>query len=765
MNQTGFFLAHSANHAGRTETQCEHLSAVALRASGFAASFGQSEVARVTGLLHDLGKYSARFQNRLQGKETGVDHWSSGAWAALMNYHNQGLAPALAIAGHHIGLQQADRDSLRSLAPDVLRAHHPLNLRVPEEDSQVLLVRLEQDGLALPTSLGRCDETGPSASWMLATRFLFSALVDADFLETEAHFEGTPTIPRMYRSEALALAPEDALDHVLTYIESLERDPHVDGRVLALRQDLLRACLAAASSLPGLFTLSAPTGTGKTLAMLSFALKHAALNHLDRIIVVVPYLTIIEQTACAYRRALGLGQQQDYLLEHHSLAGAQGETSNQAQLLSDSEEATERQRRMLAENWDAPLVLTTSVQFLESLFANRPSACRKLHRLAKSVIMFDEVQTLPTRLALPTLAALADLTTARFGSTVMLATATQPAFSHLDQKVRVHSLAGWQPREVVPSDLRLFDRARRVTVAWPDLDKPLSWLQLAEELRQSGSALCVVNLKRHAQALVDLLAPSMPRDSMFHLSTSMCPAHRQRVLDTVRTRLTKREPCLLISTQCIEAGVDVDFPAVFRAFGPLDAIAQAAGRCNRNGTMGMAGSVTVFLSEDDVYPAGGGYRQAAAVTRALLRQRGPEGMDINDPGLFHTYFTQLYDLTRPEDLNQDLLEAIKAKDFAAVAKYYRVIDQDAANVLVPYDPTAWAALREELRRKGALTRDWTRRAAPHSVSVFRAEVRDTPNLQAAPLGKGGFSEDWFIALHEEDYNSVTGFRPRASAFW
>lgn len=757
------YLAHSANPAGIAEAQSEHVLPVAERAARLAGPSGLADLARVAALLHDLGKYGRIFQDRLQGKASKVDHWSSGAWVALSRYKHPGIPVALAVAGHHVGLQQADRDSLRALAPDRLRTRHQLGLRIPDEDLDELFLRCTRDGITIPKELpAAIQHDAPAAAWMLATRLLFSALVDADFLETEAHFEGTSQTPRRYRAEAPALNAAEAFQQVLQHIRSLAENSDAAPVVNALRRDLLESCLVAADKPPGLFTLTAPTGTGKTLAMLAFALKHAAKHGLRRVVAVVPFLTIIEQTVAVYKAALGPHLREGYLLEHHSLAGMRAGNGEQA-ILADSELETERCRRQLTENWDSPVLVTTSVQFLESLFANRPGPCRKLHQLAHAVVLLDEVQTLPTRLAVPTLAALSELAST-FGSTIVLATATQPAFTHLDKSVQVHSLSGWRPREVVPGDLRLFSRATRVKVAWPNLDSPVSWDQVASRLADAGSALCVVNLKRHAIGLIEHLRSSYPDLPVLHLSTSMCPLHRDATLRIVRGKLKADEPCILVSTQCVEAGVDVDFPTVFRAFGPLDAVAQAAGRCNRHGRMRKHGTVEVFLPEDDVYPPGGGYSQAAGVTRALLRELGSARMDISDPQLFELYFRRLYDLTQPGGLHRELLEAIQVKDFATVATLYRIVDQDAVNVLVPHDTGAFATLRDDLRAKGTLTGSWIRRARPHSVSLFRSGLEHMPNLQPAPLGKGGVSEEWFVCSAEDDYDPLYGYSPKAQFF-
>lgn len=745
------YYAHSAPPGLPWEPLRDHLLDVAERAAAFAEPFGASEEARILGLLHDLGKYSDRFTNRLKGIESGFDHWSLGAWVALSLLQERGIAAALAIQGHHVGLGRGDGDSLRELEPKRLIAHHPQNLRLTESDGGVLTARLEADGLRLPSLPGSLyDRNALLGAGMLDVRMLFSALVDADYLETEAHFQRSPDGQKRHRPIPPDLDSGKALALVEARLSELARESAAAPTVNDLRTDLARVCLAKADLPPGLFTLSAPTGAGKTLAMLAFALRHARNHGLRRVVIAIPFLSILEQTVRVYRELLEPVFGDLYLVEHHSLAGTHRPPKK------DAADDSGRIGRLLAENWDAPLVVTTSVQLLESLFSNRPSACRKLHRLARSVLLFDEVQTLPPELAVPTLAALSRLAE-RYGSSVVFATATQPAFDHLHERVAKLAPLGWQPSEIVPSELELFRRARRVRVDW-QATAPLSWEALATELEETGTALCIVNLKRHARRLAEILAHRQV-PGLLHLSTNLCPAHREVVLAEVHRRLAAKEPCLLVSTQCVEAGVDVDFPRVFRALAPLDAVAQAAGRCNRNGLQ-EEGLVRVFLPEDDgkpLYPPGG-YDQGASATLTLLRQHGPEGMDIQSTDLFREYYLLLYDLRGITEGDRGkarkLAEAIQARDFSQTAELYRLIDQDAVNVVVPYDPKAFAELAASLRQAGSLTGDWIRRARRHTVGLYRPKADHSlwSFLQPAPVGKGEESEDWFLYLDAEHYD-------------
>lgn len=748
------FYAHSGASQDRWEPLRVHLLAVAERAARFAAPFNAAEEARLTGLLHDLGKYSDLFTRRLNGQASRLDHWSAGAFAAVREYRQAGFAAALAIQGHHIGLLSLGRlqeTDLRSTRP------HPRGLRFTETDVSALLGHLRADGIELPPlSSSLFDDKSPATvAGMLDVRMLFSALVDADFLETEAHFRADASGQRFCRPEALELQPGRALDALLQKVRDVAGASRATAEVNRLRQDLLDACLAAADSPPGLFTLSAPTGAGKTLAMLAFALRHAEKNGLRRVVMAIPFLSILEQTARIYRELLEPVFGDGYVLEHHSLAGTRREPGEDAKSDGprDQQERPEQLARWLTENWDAPLVVTTSVQLLESLFSNRPSACRKLHRLAGSVLLFDEVQTLPPQLAVPTLAALSRLAE-RYGASVVFATATQPAFDHLHEDIKGFAPSGWQPREIAPPDLHLFERARRTRVAW-DVEKPVSWDALAGELAGYDQVLCIVNLKRHARTLAERLQ-QRGVSGLFHLSTNLCPAHRERVLAEVRQRLQDGQPCRLISTQCIEAGVDVDFPRVYRALGPLEAVAQAAGRCNRNGNLPGLGEVRVFLPEEEKYPPGG-YCQATDATRLLLKRLPLERLeDVQSPDLFCDYYKSLYELAKVAEPSRKIREALDAREFEKMAQLYRLIDQDTISVLVPYDPNAFEDLRAELRATG-LTGKWIRKARPYTVSVFRPKPSDLlwGYLDPAVRSRGDEdrqSQEWFVYFEASHYD-------------
>ena len=754
-------FAHSENNGGKKHQLKEHLNSVADLAESYLGASNCRDEARLAGILHDLGIYGDLFQRRLEGKESGLDHWAAGAWVAMAKY--QSLSAAFAIYGHHVGLPSYQELSRIGKLSDFENAH-PYGLRLTDSDCDRLMVRFAKDGLvANKPSSPIFTSNALSLGDMLDQRRIFSALTDADFVDTEAHFNGDEN-GKVYRQSGPPLQAEKALAILQAELDRLEAMPNAVGPVANVRKTLLANCLDAADSDTGLFTLTAPTGSGKTLSMLAFALRHAAKHNLKRVVMVIPYLTITEQTASIYRSLFETHFGPHYVLEHHSLAGMGKEDSQ-----SDAERAQERQRRVLSENWDAPLIITTSVQMLESLFSNRPSSCRKLHRLADSVILFDEVQTLPLNLAIPTLAALSHLAH-QWHSSVVFSTATQPAFQHLHSLVELHVKTGWQPREIVTESQLMSDQLRRVTYHWPAFGQQLDWPELAQQIGQQPQGLCIVNLKKHAKAIWEMLVDQGVEnkaaedcESVFHLSTNLCAAHRQQVLQQVRQKLSNNEPVTLIATQCVEAGVDIDFPAVWRAIAPLDAIIQAAGRCNREGKLD-SGNLSVFIPADTPYPPMAGYQQATKITEHLLRTMGENDFDPHDGDLIQRYYRELYDLGRPDEQAKTLMQAIKDVDFPEVAQQYRLIKQDSINIVVPYaeELTLYAELADAADSTG-LSQKWIRKARPLTVSLYRPKAEEPVwgalqpvNYLRTPQSK---ETDWFIYLREEDYHPHLGLVP------
>ena len=772
------YLGHSANACGREESLKEHLEEATRYAALFGKELGIQDESTFCSMFHDLAKMGIAFDERIHGVRRHVDHWTYGAYTAKQLWGSEGLATTLAILGHHTGLP-ALRDAKNLSEDEMEEDSSNLTVSKPasDEERDRFLESLDPDPRTIPNpaeSICSQNRKKEPASIMMDIRMLYSILVDADFLATEGHFRGTPEQRYYSRPKAPSLCPTEAFARLTQFMDKVRKNALSSEKIRSIREDLMKYVLKAADENMGTFTLTSPTGSGKTLAMLAFALKHAMKHNLKRIIIVIPFLSIIEQTAKIYRdvfcdhRPLA-DTQAPYILEDHSQARLPTRRSNQ-------DDFDENIQGIMAENWDAPIIITTNIQFFESLFSNRPGACRKLHRLANSVILFDEVQTFPPHLAVPTLATLGRLCK-RFNSTLVMSTATQPAFTSLSNEVKKLG-PPWAPKEIVgigednPEEAlkSLFRRSKRTKVSILNNRKPVSWAEIARQMVAKKKCLCVVNMKKHAQQLIDEIKKLLPHNQgqtpkgLYHLSTSMCPAHRKEVLNKVREELQtsgEEQIVILVATQCIEAGVDIDFPILFRALAPLDSMAQAAGRCNRNQLLAW-GEVYLFMPEDEVsitdsgeerkariYP-GGAYQQAAETAIRMIEN---ETLDLDDPELYNRYFKELYDLSgAAADPTEPVANAVKDRDFPKVAEEYRLIEADTINILVPYDQNMFDQLVHEVEETG-LTGDWTRRARDFTVTYYRSAqdkllgklvpIRIKNQSGKASNEEGMVSDDWF----------------------
>ncbi|HHX40388.1 MAG TPA: CRISPR-associated helicase Cas3' [Armatimonadetes bacterium] len=705
-----------------------HVERAAERAAAFAEPLGMPELARSAAWLHDAGKCSSAFQAYLRacheakrmGRKPprgGVDHKTAGALLAVE--HHPLLAPL--ILGHHGGIPDVKDAEPRLVtaggSPEVSGAMGCAR-QVLANPALPLTPRLEAEAQGLAASAFEAE---------MLLRMLYSCLVDADSLATEEHF--TPGAAS-HRSPTTSLAGMwEALDRAQRRLMADSPDTATNS----VRRAVYNDCIKKASLPPGVFRLTVPTGGGKTRSSLAFALSHALRHGHQRIIYAIPYTSIIEQTADVFRGIFGDARA---VLEHHSAIDPEGE-----------DEETERWRGLASENWDAPLVVTTTVQLFESLFSNRPGRCRKVHRIARSVLILDEVQTLPLPLLVPILDVLRTLVT-RYGVTIVLCTATQPALADQSEYLR-----GLPPaREIVDDPESHFKALQRVEYHQPA--DPWSWQDVAEAVCAREQCAVILNTRKDALAVLDAL-----RDpDALHLSTLLCPAHRRAVLAEVRRRLKAGLPCRLIATQVIEAGVDMDFPAVFRALGPLDRIVQAAGRCNREGQLRdhegrlCKGEVILFVPAEGGMPRGD-YRTAFDHARQML---GESGIDLNNPDLFAAYFRRLY-----QDVCLDQKEIQRDREylrFATVAEKFRLIDQDTVSLLVAYDQTAVDEIVSAAQTAGRVTREVWRKAQQHSVAVYRHQFLEwlsAGSVQEVVPGSG-------LWRWREGYDSVHGICPLAS---
>jgi len=542
---------------------------------------------------------------------------------------------------------------------------------------------------------------------------LFSCLVDADFLDTETHFE--PSLTAARRAPNVSLSD---LAHRLDRAQAVLEAAAPTTPVNIARAEIARASVASAPADTGLFRLAVPTGGGKTRAGMAFALEHARHHGLARVVVAVPFTSITEQTADVYRQIFG----PECVLEHHSAVDERR--------LDSFGPRTRLWARLATENWDAPIVVTTTVQLFESLFANSPSATRKLHRLARAVILIDEAQAIPPTVVAPVVASLR-LLAEEYGSTVILSTATQPAAD-------VPQL-NWlnQARDIVPSPERFFAQLKRVN--WEIVRDVWEPARISQQMDALPQVLAIVNTRREAVRVL-----SQGDRSMLHLSTLLCGAHRRAALAEVRRRLAAGESCRLLSTQVVEAGVDIDFPVVLRELAPLDSMVQAAGRCNREGRL-HHGRVIVF--EGTTPPPRGAYRTGTQITRALLA----EGYgDFEAPGTAASYFRDLY-----RDVNLDIhnvQEAQRRLAFQQVAQRFRLIEDEGSPVVVRYDASV-DGLLDELRRSRAESnpgraRFLLRRLQPYTVSLRQNELDRAR--------RSGWVSDDLIPIWTGPYDKVRG---------
>ncbi|QVQ53396.1 CRISPR-associated helicase Cas3' [Spiractinospora alimapuensis] len=668
--------AHSADGAGVRHRLDDHLRAVGDRAGGFGEAFRAAETAGYLGLVHDVGKGWCEWQDGLRRVEgtnrpVGLDHKGAGTWLA----HRADLGVlASVVAGHHGGLP-----AFSELGQDVRAMAQGSGMSSAQEaiDRVAAVVPEILEGPGLPGWL-----TADGADALVVdslVRFVFSAVVDADHLDTAAHFDGVPRQEHGVAIGGLVERYEEALKARLARRVSSP----VDGD----RARVYEQAVAAAQGPQGIYRLPAPTGSGKTFAAGGFGLHHARVHGLRRVIVAVPYLSITEQNAAEYRRLLEGPGEPEVVLEHHS----------GVDLDATSKSAGGRWARLAAENWDAPFIVTTTVRLFESLFGRRPAAMRRVHRLAGSVIVLDEVQALPDRLLVPIMSMLRTLTD-HFGVTVLLASATQPTFFELSP---LRDLAA---REVIADPKPLYTRLQRVNYEWW-LNPAPSREELAEEVAECRASLTVCNTTAQARELHALVAQRRDESAgpVLHLSTRMVARHRRETVRYVSELNAAGSPVAVVSTQLVEAGVDLDFPVVFRAFATAEAMQQAAGRCNRSGRL-ERGRVVVFeLADGDGGASSGGgefiYGAALAATRMFF---GPGKATPDDLDALDTYYRERFKLTDTENDGEKIQDARREWNFPEVTNLFRMIKEETVPVVAI--PPQYEAERERIQEVLALLR-------------------------------------------------------------
>ena len=705
-------LAHVRKSDNEEQSVFAHLQGAAEQAQAFAAVFGADDMAKFCGLAHDIGKYSAAFQRRIRGGTNRTDHSTAGAKEAEKLLGGQtGTLLSYCIAGHHGGLPnggaRSDPEGDQTLFS---------RLQKEVEDYSAFAQEIDLAG-ALPKSpppLTFYEGAGFTLSFWV--RMLFSCLVDADFLDTE----------RFMRPETQRPGDADIalLEELLA--RDLQKFANPTSDLNRLRTQILQNCVEKAQRPPGLFTLTVPTGGGKTRSSLAFALAHAKRHGLRRVIYVIPYTSIIEQNAKVFKDILGEG----YVLEHHANFdfGDKGDERTAGSLA--------------AENWDMPVIVTTSVQFFESLFGNRTSRCRKLHNIAGSIIIFDEAQMIPLPFLRPCVRAIAELV-GNYKCSAVLCTATQPALEPFFPKALPAA------EEICGDPTALYDAFKKTRI---EMIGALDDEALARRLEELDQVLCIVGTRKQAQSVFALLGEA---EGIFHLSTLMCPAHRSAVLEKIRQRLKEKLPCRVISTSLIEAGVDVSFPVVYRALAGVDSLVQAAGRCNREKERDC-GMVYVFEPEAKyVQQLPDSVKRPMEVTRSVAQRFG----DLAAPEAIRTYFEELYpkeNLDR-ENIVGRLEDGMKRRlsfPFKDISDAFKLIDDNTHAVIIPRDAEARAMIKQ--LQNGTRTRDLLRGVQRYTVSIYDREYAHLKQCGAVQA----LDEDEAISVltDEQQYTQAMGLK-------
>lgn len=697
------YLAHVDGE--RKQTVKEHLEQTATIAGDYADHFGKREWGYACGLLHDIGKYSDAFQDKIKnntGKQ--VDHstagmktcFEEGRWYPFLGY---------CIAGHHAGMPDCGGSSDTGSAPTLEGRKKKIIEIYDAYKSEIEIPELSE----LPFDPQKTSDPDFSISMLL--RMIYSCLVDADFLDTES-FMSNGEVQRD-SGEKMEILLERLETYITDWLGNKELES-VNGR----RTEILKHCLSCGKKERGVFQLTVPTGGGKTIASLAFALKHAVKNKMDRVIYVIPYTSIIEQNAEVFRKILG---EQNVLENHYNV---------------DYESTEElKMMQLAAENWDKPVVVTTNVQFFESLFSNRSSKCRKLHNIANSVIIFDEAQMLPTDYLKPCLAVMEELVN-QFRSSIVLCTATQPALqSLLRTNIKMTELC---PR--VQEQFRFFKRA-----SFENLGK-IREEELIEKLKGEYQALCIVNTKKRAQSLYK----KMEGDGVFHLSTTMYPKHRRQILETIRKCLKEGKRCILISTSLVEAGVDLDFRSVYRQLSGVDSMIQAAGRCNREGKRDVEDSIVSIFQFDQKENVPGQQRQID-ISKVLIA----DGKDISSLDGIQQYFHSLYHLEGTNLDKKNILGLFQNKNyqFATAAKKFKLIEEDTTTIFISREPEAKEIL-QQIKNQG-YTKRTMRRAGQYCVQLY---ANDIEKLRGAGMLReiSGDINDFVELVSEEQYTEDMG---------
>ena len=663
----------------------EHLTNTAVLAAQFSDVFNCKDWGYYCGERHDLGKYSEAFQKRIWDDGPKVDHSTAGAKESKIQ-----IIQAI-VAGHHSGLMDSGN---ASDVPGTKTLCGRLKKKIPEYNDYTKEIILH-DQLSKPNIIATEGLKTYHVSFF--TRMLYSALVDADFLDTEA-FMNNEQIKRS-DFEDWSVLYNRIQEQTTKYLQAKKTN-----EINQKRNHILQDCITKGQNEKrGLFTLTVPTGGGKTIASLAFAAEQIKNLGLNRVIYVIPYTSIIDQTVKVFQEILG----EKNVLAHHSMVNYDDESE-----LSTNEITM---KKLATENWDAPVIVTTNVQFFESLYGNKSSQCRKLHHIANSIIIFDEAQMLPYDYLRPCVQSIAELIK-NYRCSAVLCTATQPALSPFFPKEM-------RAKEICSDVPDLYEFFRRVT--YKNIGE-INKETLAEKIRTAKQVLCIVNSRKQASLLFEELGS----EQNFHLSTLMYPMHRKQILREIRKKLKSGSPCRVISTSLIEAGVDLDFPIVYRAVTGLDSIIQAGGRCNREGKHPQNKSTVNIFELIDAGNMPRQLKQYIAVTNMVIRQFE----QLDDLEAIKLYFNELYNLKDTGLDAKNILERIGNTNtfpFESVSKDFSLIENNMKTIYIANDEAA-EKLLEQYRYRGP-NRQLLREMGQYSVSVYENQyqtLRDHGRLES-----------------------------------
>jgi len=723
------YIAHKRDD-GCEQPLLEHLTGTAEKASCFAKYFGKSETAFMCGLLHDIGKYSDDFQERIKNDGKLCDHSTAGA--KVLKSMNPAIGGLLGyvIAGHHSGLLNGggwgavhDDGSLFGRLKKEVPDFSAYKLEITEN----MYPALNNIAMQL-ASTKPLNSRNQGFCFSFLVRMIFSCLVDADFLDTEK-FMNDGKITRGIECNFNELE-----EKIIKHAGKFKADSDINKK----RREIFEQCLKKAEGNPGVYKLSVPTGGGKTIASMAFSLKHIRYNpKLRRIIYVIPFTSIIEQNARVFSDILG----EKYVLEHHSNYD-----------FGENDENNYNIKKLSAENWDIPVVVTTNVQFFESIYGNKSSKLRKLHNIANSVIVLDEVQMLPTDYLIPCVKALEELVN-NYNCSVVLCSATQPeAERFMSEKIKA---------EEICSDItELYESFNKTKIKFIG---NITSDELVKRLQGVTQCLLIVNTKKQARNLYEKIKMEYGQEGVFHLSTYMCPAHRFEKIQEIRKRLKNEAKCIVVSTSLIEAGVDVDFPVVYRAMCGLDSIIQAAGRCNRERKKDLA-YVYVFDFTDEEYkvnkssPFGNYLGQRQSITEIIACKYE----DVTRPEALKKYFDMLFSNTSISELDKksivkrlnegcDMMPDFNF-DFEDIAHDFKMIDENSYSVIVRYNDDAEKKINE--LEYGYYTRDKLRSLQKYTVGLSLNELIKLKDINAVKeLGT-----NTYMLVSREDYSDETGVK-------